>query len=195
MPNPYMFVNFGLMDTEKTHGGDYGIGYNVYIKKTGSYGVDSLSSIADLYKKPGKLIGFLNPSDAKDFYYRFIELLEYNNKGKPKWKQNKPQKRYASKDPDFRNVLEMIEIVEGGKRSKPRRRRHEYWQNHERRIRDWARPYKDAYIRIPWVRGIKRHRYGWITKGYYVISFIPTIKTHVPFLQNLESMDLEQYGL
>ena len=196
MPNPYMFVNFGLIDSGKAHMGESGAGYNIYIgNQKGDYGIESLINVADLYRKPGKLIGFLNPTDAKDFYHRFIELLEFNNRGKPKYKRNRINKKWSTTDPDFRNVLGMIEMLEGIHKNKPRRMRREHWDFHRRRVDNWARGYRDAYIKLLWSRGIRLNMWGNQERGKYALSFIPVIKTHEPFLRKLERMNLKKYGL
>lgn len=192
-----MFVNFGLVDTDKAPSEPYGVGYEVYIgKQRSGWGgaIDSLKGLALTYRKPGKLIGFLNPTEAKDFYYKFKEWLVLGNRGKPKYKQNKINKRYSTKDPDFRNVLGMIDEVKKCRKTEP----YDYYGGYyemQNRKREWGRCYQDVYIRLLWTMatGLK---WGVPVQKHYALTFIPVVKRPPDtFITRLESLDLESYGL
>ena len=126
--NPYMFVNYGLVSGDKHLTPYQGIGYDVYIGDiTDVTYVDSYYEIAEAIDKVTKykknFIGFLSPSEAKEFYYDVLSSIrDRNSIIYPKYKKAKIFKRGALfksknlKDPnnydvDFSNVFARHELT------------------------------------------------------------------------------------
>ena len=139
MPNPYTTINWGLLGI--TNKGEYdfpqelGIGYEVYLVHSigPHYYLDGWEGVQHWFhdthniqrfrghrnwnKKYGvgwskKNLGFLNPTDAKNFYQATIRRINQRNRsGIPKWKYSKLFKKfYQGPNPDFRNVQKRLEI-------------------------------------------------------------------------------------
>ena len=125
--NPYMFVNYGLVSGDKPITPYQGAGYDVYILDVSEDLSDSYNEIARLVKtlalSEGDYLGFLSPSEAKEFYYDILSLIrERNLIIHPKSKRARVYKRGALfqgkklKNPfeyevDFSNVIEKHHLL------------------------------------------------------------------------------------
>ena len=81
--NPYMFVNYGLVSGDKPITPYQGAGYDVYILDVSGQYTDSYNEIARLVMSTapsnGDYLGFLSPSEAKEFYYDVLSLIRERN--------------------------------------------------------------------------------------------------------------------
>ncbi len=124
--NPYMFVNYGLVSGQKPITPYQGAGYDVYILDISGEYTDGYNEIARLVKSSapsdGDYLGFLSPSEAKEFYYDVLSVIRVRNSIiQPKYLRAKVYKKGAlfqgkklrhhfENQVDFSNVIEKHQL-------------------------------------------------------------------------------------